>query len=187
MINRIRVIRTFPEDRMKRSVADGRVTAVARLPFLGVLVVGLLLPVMTGCPGALEGSWPAPTGGGATGGMSGGGTGGSGTTGACDAVAKVFSNGTPTACASSGCHSAVFPPLLTGTSADIWPRLFNQPQLAQNSCPGNYVDGANLANSVILKRVSGNSCGANTLMPYLSTAPDQMIVDCLTSWINGPH
>jgi hypothetical protein len=176
---------------MKSSVSHGRACSYARsivrLPVLALLV-GLSLPLLTGCPGALEGKWPQPITGTGTGGTGGGGTGTGGTVG-CDAETEWLKNstkknasGVATGCASAGCHAAGgFLPNLT---TDPWGAMFGV-NATQGTCVGMPMIGPSKpASGTLFKRLSSGDCGFQ--MPFGAAPPtDQGAVDCITAWANS--
>lgn len=136
------------------------------------LMVGLLLPLATGCPGSLEGNWPPATGTGSGGSSGSGGAGGS--LGFCDAPNQVFKNPTNLC---FGCHPAnlttppdLATPVVTGNSVS-----------ASSTCQGMpFIDRTTPANSVLVKRVMGTSCGPQMpILGFTLSAADQA---CVLDW-----
>lgn len=170
---------------MKSSVSHGRAPSTARLQVLA-LIAGLSLPLLGGCPGQLGGGpWPPVVGtgsGGATGtGTGGSGTGTGGASNACDAPTMVFPS-----CVSASCHlpTGFFPPDLSAANAAS--RLAGvTAATSAGPCVGKkMIETGDRANSVLLKRVEGTTCGA--LMPYMMPALSQTQMDCLTNWVTTP-
>jgi len=163
---------------MKSSVSNGRARPTVRLPILA-LIAGLTAPLLAGCPGALEGTWPQPINGGAgSGGASGTGTGGAGM--ACDAETKYLKNTTMPGCSAPGCHSGTFKPDLT---TDPWGEMFTK-NSTQGTCIGMPMIGPSKpASGTLFKRLSGTECGP--FMPYLQAAPDPAALECITAWANS--
>ena len=159
---------------MKDAFAIRRSQPASRLGELA-LTAGLLLPLLAGCPGSLEGTFPPPL-------MTGsGGSNGSGGTGVCDAPGTLFmSNNT-----CGGCHDGPksSSPDLTTTNPAVWTRLVSKPATLGTTCLGmNLVNPSKPADGALLKRLTGTTCGVQ--MPFLS-APDQAAIDCITSWVNS--
>jgi hypothetical protein len=167
---------------MKSSVSHGSPRLTARLQVLALLA-GLSVPVLSGCPGALEGSgWPMPTG---SGGMTGTGTGGSGTgtggggAGPCDAPAMVFPS-----CISAACHKPT-----GGFGPDLSPAglagLTTMTTLfSTGPCAGKtFITPADKANSPLLKKVQGDTCGAQ--MPYMMPPLPTDQINCIVGWVNS--
>lgn len=154
------------------------------------LIVGLALPTMGGCPGRLEGDWPAPGSGGtgnapgATGGMmmmGSGGTGGAGPA-ACDAETMYFRNTDFVhGCGAVGCHGAGSGVDLA--SPDPWSRLVGKPAATGDCRDQPLVVTSKPADGVLLKRLKDKACGQ--MMPLGAGTPDQPAVDCITSWVNS--
>ena len=107
----------------------------------------------------------------------------------CDAPTLYFKAADATGCGAPGvCHDSagVTFSKLNLVDANPWQRLLNQPAMgvAGPKCIGMLlVDGTNRANSVILKRVSGDDCGQDTLMPLGVASPQKEAVDCITAWV----
>lgn len=163
-----------------RSRAGGRLLQI--VPLLG-LTGGLLLPLLSGCPGVLPEPASRYDGGGTgTGGMTGGGTGGS-TVGACDAPTMYFQNTSATAgCGNASCHSGIFSPNLV--MPDPWSRLVGVNATLGTTCVGMpLVNPAKPADGVLIKRVGGSACGS--VMPFGATTFDQATLDCIKSWVNS--
>ena len=144
-------------------------------------VVSLALPFLAGCPGSLDPVFLAAPGAGGTGAVP---------AADCDAPALYFrATDATTGCAAAGvCHDSVGVTFskLNLVDANPWQRLLNQPAMGVDgpACKGMLlVDGTNRANSVILKRVSGDTCGADTLMPLGAASPQKEVVDCITAWV----
>lgn len=146
-------------------------------------VVSLAVPFLAGCPGSLDPVFLAAPGAGGTGGVPAGPP--------CDAPALYFrSTDATTGCgAPLLCHDpdgAAVHSKLNLVDANPWQRLLNQPAMGVEgpACKGMpLVDGTNRPNSVILKRVSGDICGGDTLMPYGVATPQKEVVDCITAWV----
>jgi hypothetical protein len=153
------------------SSSDGqlskRCSPMRSLGFL-TLGVGLLLPLLAGCPGSLEGTFPPPGGGGT------GGTGAGGAAGVCDAPTMVFA----TRC--SFCHPLLAQPDLTMNPPPDLTVVMST--MASTGCVGMpLVNATTPADSVLLKRISGTTCGDQMPMggPYLSATE----IACVTSWV----
>lgn len=171
---------------------------VPRFGAVGLLAGLMMIPVLAGCPGSLgSGAWQPPPGYGTSG--TGGttappmGTGGMMAASGCDAPTMYFkSTDASTGCALAGaCHDAMGAALskLNLVDAGVWTRLVG---VAASStlgpkCVGMpYVNNAKPASGVLLTRVGVvDGCGAGTLMPLGSTAVNQPILDCITSWVNS--
>jgi hypothetical protein len=144
----------------------------------------LAIPFLAGCPGSLDPVFLA-----APGGVMGAGGTGAVPAATCDAPALYFRATDATGCGVPGvCHDpagAAFSKLNL-VDANPWQRLLNQPAMSVGgpACMGMLlVDGANRANSVILKRVGGDTCGTDTLMPQGVASPQKDAVDCITAWV----
>ncbi|HEY8925460.1 MAG TPA: hypothetical protein VIU64_13835 [Polyangia bacterium] len=142
-------------------------------------VVGLAL--LSGCPGHLGPEFPATRDG--IGGSSGsGGTSGSGGDGVapppCDAPTMVFQG---SCAASGGCHTAT--DSLTLVGPDVEMNVIGVKATQTVSCNGmNLVNPTPPADGVLLKVLTGNSCGIE--MPIgPALMPDQ--IDCIRGWINS--
>lgn len=189
---------------MNRRFSERQTPTAARLGTAGTLakvgfIAGLILipAAIMGCAGQLDSSITPRDGTGGsgqvgTGGSNNAGTGGSGQTGTggssgmtCDAVKQVFMP----SCASNGsCHQpvGVFPPKLDGT-ADLKTLTA---LTSTGPCAGKkIIEPADRANSVLITRVKGDSCGHQMPDMMLGIAGIQHLsqtdVDCLTSWVNA--
>jgi hypothetical protein len=177
---------------MKCSVSHGpartRAFLSARLHVLAA-IAGLSLPLMAGCPGSLGGTgWPQPGGtgsGGAGTGTGGAGTGtggsGTGTGGAsapCDAPAMVFPS-----CVNANCHKPMgpYPPDLS--AAGVANLKTTNALFSSGPCANQPFITADKANSPILKRIQGTTCGPQMPMGLPALMPDQ--ISCVTSWVNA--
>jgi len=169
---------------------DGRLDP-ARVALFGLAtLVGLA--ALGGCPGHLGPEFPATLEG--TGGSAGAGTGGSpgtggdpGSTGSgggmvvppCDAPTMVFQG----SCAmTAGCHTATDSLALVGPDVDK--SLIGKKSSQTVSCNGmNLVNPTPPADGVLLKVLTGNSCGIQ--MPIGGDPLMQEQINCITSWINS--
>jgi len=166
---------------MKCPASHGRFHSTVRLPVL-FLIAGLSLPLLAGCPGTLGGKdWPPPGTGGTNG--SGGASGTGGISGACNAPMMIFADKT---CNATGCHSpGAQAPDLSGS--DPFPNLMgkNAVSPAASACVGMpYAIAGSPPGGVLMKRISGDDCGAGTRMPPgLSLSPTE--IDCVASWLSS--
>ena len=171
---------------MRARSRDGRPNPAGIALFGMATVVGLTL--LGGCPGHLGPEFPATrdeTGGGGmgSGGSSGtGGDSGSGGDGAgpppCDAPTMVFQ----TSCAATGgCHTAT--DSLTLVGSDVEKNVIGVKATQTITCNGmNLVNPAPPADGVLLKVLTGNTCGIE--MPIgPALMPEQ--IDCIRGWINS--
>jgi hypothetical protein len=139
--------------------------------YLGFLALGagLLLPILSGCPGSLEGAFPPPPGMGGTGGAGGAG----GAPVDCDAPTMVF------APKCSFCHPVLAqpdltmnpPPNLAAVMTTMSPGCENMP----------IINAASPSSSVILKRISGTTCGNQMPLNLPALSPTE--IDCVTNWV----
>lgn len=157
--------------KVKRSTSLDQSLPVGRAHGLA-LALSVLLPLLAGCPGSLEGTFPPLNGGGGTGGAGGGGG------PACDAPAQVFMTGCFFCHGNGGVPQ---PPDLATVPIEMNLLAVNSTS-PMSTCMGQpFINKANPAASVIIKRVSGTTCGP--LMPFGATAPAQATIDCVTSWV----
>jgi hypothetical protein len=153
---------------------------------VGLFAAVLVLPLLSGCPGALgPGTYPDMGGGMGSGGMTGTGTGG--TTVACtDAVTQVIQRDKSAGgCLASDCHTSLFPPKLAPGMLDkemlktLKGTSFSGPCIDQP-----LINTANPSASVLLKKVLGTECG--TQMPFGLPALSQADKDCIAAWVAAP-
>lgn len=189
---------------MNRVVSPDRKPVTPNVSALGLLAGLILLPAIVGCPGTLSGEFATPGGSGGsgmtggtggtdvpgTGGTMVGSTGGSGMPGTggtsgppCDAPNMVFK----TTCDGAACHSTGSPFGVFATDTPETGLVGKNALLSTGTCNGKpLIDTANPANSVVLIRVKGDTCGE--VMPAKSIDPMAVPltpaqIDCLTSWI----
>lgn len=154
-----------------------------RTPVALTLSLGIAcLAMLAGCPGSLEGDFPAPGSLSGSGGMTGSGSGGmtgSGSGGSmgnvCDAPNRIFK---PT-CGGGACHGIISPLIAVDDPSGV---LIDK--MAGSVCSETkYVNPTKPASGVLIKRLTGTDCGAQmpSLLPPLS-ADD---LKCVTDWIES--
>ena len=116
-----------------------------------------------------------------------GGTGGGGTI--CDAPKLHFESTDETlGCGTGGCHDPISGPTngVDLVSANVWSRLFQVPAMKGTGCMGmNLVNATKPPSGALIKRVTDQSCGPLSLMPFGQPVPNQAIISCITDWVNS--